>query len=77
MTAARVNAGFPGGMPTVWFAGFESNQVQFLAKYIEVPKGRKPVDELCVHDLFRTELINPIDHLRLMNRGLGFAQLSF
>jgi len=43
-------------------AGIWSNRYQFLANFIEVLMGPKPVDERSDHDLFRTELVNLIDH---------------
>ena len=49
-------------MPMVEIAEFRSNRYQFLANCIEVLMGPKPVDECSDHDLFRTELVNLIDH---------------
>ena len=49
-------------MPMVQIAVFESSQVQFLANCIEAPMGPKPADERADQDLFRTELVNLIDH---------------
>ena len=43
-------------------AGFQFDRYQFLANCNTMPMGKKPVDERSDHDLFRTELVNLIDH---------------
>jgi hypothetical protein len=57
-----MNSGDLGKMPMVEIAGFMANRYQLLPNCAEVLMGPQPVDERSDHDLFRTELVNLIDH---------------